>query len=241
MKLLTPQEVKDTKAKELARDILRVKETTDVVLKTRQRLAEAESDFNKTLAKNREKWAEEEESHFKRVKDMESEIDVLEAKKLNALIPLGILKEGTYDKMEDAVNFLTQLRQREKTLDDSVELLENRLDEVGEKEQNLKQLENRLFLREEGIKRQEENIRINNELLTNQLAEFATTKLKAENNITERITAVILKERSVDAKDELNKRNIKALEDKERALIDERETLARAWKELERMKGQISP
>ncbi len=240
MKLLTPQSVKDLKSQDLARGILRAKETEDAIKKINQRRAEAEVSFNSALARNRELWAKEEQDHQKRKTELQFEIDTLEAKRLNALIPINIIKISAEDKMKEATDFLTGLRLRERVVEETTERLEDKLDEVGEREITVKNKEKELLLKQQGIERQEENLRLNNERLTEQMKEHLVLKQNAITNIEERTKEVVLKERSLEAKEQLIQRNLKAIKDKEKQLSDERGTLDRAWKELERMKG-ISP
>ena len=240
MKLLTPQAVKDVKSQELARNVLRAKETEEAINKINQRRAEAEETFNLALARNRELWAKEEAEHQKRKKEIEFEIDKLEAKKLNALIPIDIIKISAEDKMKEATEFLTNLRVREQVAEETLEKLEDKLDEVGEREVTLKEKEKQFLLKQEGMARQEENFRINSEKLTERMKEILSLEQKAISNIEERTKAVIIKERSLEAKEQSIQRNFKAIQIKEKQLEDQRETLKRAFEEVEKRKT-ISP
>lgn len=239
MKLLSPQEVREQKTQEIARNILRAKETEEVTRKINQNRAKAEADFSSALAHHRELWAQEEEEHRKRKEEMQSEIDTLEAKKLNALVPINILKVSAEDKMKEATDFLANLRKRENDTEELKERLEDRLDDVAEKETELLDKERKLSLRQQGIERQEENIRLSNNKLTEEMKELLSLKAQAIQNIESRTKEVVLKEQTLNAKEQLIKRNIKSIEEREIQLADERATLDKAWKELERKK--ISP
>lgn len=234
MRLLTPQASSDAKNQEVAREIIRTQEVERVAKDTRIRLAQAEADFSSTLAKQRERWAHDEEEHLLRVKEMEAEIDALEAKKLNALIPLGIIKDGVYDRMDDAVGFLATLRKREIDNDTLTERLEDKLDEVGEREQTVLLREQKAGLREEGVERQRQATVNGSARLIKDMEEFAVKMIKEQKDADEKRDNIILQEQSLKAKDILLQRNEKALNDLDRKLQDERETLNRAWEELKR-------
>lgn len=78
MKLLSPKEVRDANQGELTKQILRAKETQEIVDETNLKLAKAEADFNAMLAKNRVIWAKEEEEHSLRLQEMKKELKSLE-------------------------------------------------------------------------------------------------------------------------------------------------------------------
>ena len=81
MQLLKPQENKDLKSAQDLRNIIRTQEILKAEQDARLKLANAEADFNNTLAKNRDKWAKEEETHSTRVREMNTEIENLELQK----------------------------------------------------------------------------------------------------------------------------------------------------------------
>lgn len=234
MKLLSPLQNKDLKENQTVRELLRTQEVNKASEIARKNLAKAEADFQDTLARNLLKWEEEEEEHFKRVQEMKVEINGLEAKRLNSLIPLGILEEGVDDRMQDAVTFLANLRLREENAEDLTERLENKLDEVGQKDQDLKKKERQLLLREEGIERQTESTVLGAKRLSEEMTKITQMRSEATEELNEREKEVYLKERSNLSREESLKRTDKSLNDLAIQLAGERETLARAWDELKR-------
>lgn len=235
---MSPSEAKSLKDQDLARSILRIQETERVIKDTHMRLAKSQMDFQESLARNRNQWATEEEEHSKRTKEIQDEIEKLEAKKSNALIPINILKDAVTSDMKDAEIFLKSLRERESNADILTEKLEDKLDEVGEREQTVKRQESALTLKIQGVDRQREIITESSEKLTQEISNFAVKMDLAEKDINERKTAVIFKERSLEAIDQTQKRTAKALLDKETRLADERGVLDRAWQEYRRMSGK---
>ena len=113
MKLLSLKQVNDTRATEVARDILRTQEIQEVADKTRKSLANAQADFSNTLASHKERWAKEEEKYKERKVKMEREIDILEKRKTQALIPISMYQKEADEKMKEAHNFLLEAKKKE--------------------------------------------------------------------------------------------------------------------------------
>ena len=238
MQLLKPQENKDLKSAQDLRNIIRTQEILKAEQDARLKLANAEADFNNTLAKNRDKWAKEEETHSTRVREMNTEIENLELQKLNTLVPFNILKEGVYADMSDAEAYLKKLRDREEYNDDLTERLQDKLDDVGAREQDLKQKILEVSIREDGLQRQSQNTNIATEKLNNELMAFAVYKKENEDLLLQRrLIADRTDEGLVMRELELNKKT-KEVNDRAIRLADERGVLDRAWKELQRKQRQ---
>ena len=234
MQLLKPQENKDLKSAQDLRNIIRTQEILKAEQDARLKLANAEADFNNTLAKNRDKWAKEEETHSTRVREMNTEIENLELQKLNTLVPFNILKEGVYADMSDAEAYLKKLRDREEYNDDLTEKLQDKLDDVGAREQDLKQKILEVSIREDGLQRQNQNTNIATEKLNNELMAFAAYKKENEDLLLQRrLIADRTDEGLVMRELEINKKT-KEVNDRAVRLADERGVLDRAWQELRR-------
>ncbi len=240
MKLLSPQTLKQAKNDEQALLIIRIGELRKLETQLRQNTSKAEADFKKTLADNLAVWEQEFERHQLLKKQMKAEIDDLTAKKMNALIPVGIISKATERRLDDAEKYIQELRQRKEDNEELREKLEDRLDEVGAREQDIIAREQKSEVREIGLTKQEELVKEGNERLSQELTKFLAKKEAEEKDLDERKTAVSLRERSVESKEELQKRTDLALNSLALRLEDERRTLDRAWKELERKKN-ISP
>ena len=131
MKLFSPQEVRDKKNLETARDILRTKEVEDVLKRTNQQLAQAEADFASALAKNKRIWANEETEHAKRVSEMSEEIKELEQRKAQALIPIQMYKDQADTLLKEAQEALELAKVREYQARETQNALEDKLDELS--------------------------------------------------------------------------------------------------------------
>jgi hypothetical protein len=230
MKLLTPSQQSDTKALNQAQEIRRTQSIQEAAQRTRLDLSKANADFSTTMASFKEKWATEEQLHAERVKGMGIEVKELEERKRIALIPLKIYEDQANKILKEAQLYLVEVANKEHDIDQLRELLENKLDDVGDREQKLRTKEIKLGLREKGIEEQGRQITDGIKLLNSQTQEFATRKLKSEKELDDRKTEIILLERSLDAKNESNKRTEKALgiwalqlKDQEGILLREKE------------------
>lgn len=211
---------------------MRTKELAETERRARLALANAEAEFNTVMAKNQASWAVIEEKHQKRVAEMGKEIEKLENKRLNALIPVKIIAEATEGRLKSASEYVSELKQREEKINETQELLEDKLDEVGQIKEDILKQESKLKLREEGLQRQTANQNILNKQLSVDLALFNANVKKVNKELDDKKTALILQEQSLKAKEMTIKRTDRALLDKERLLASERQTLDAAWKEL---------
>lgn len=236
MRLLTPNQTKDLQSEEQVLKILRTQETEEAAKRANMGLARAEADFAATLARNREIWEQEEKEHAKRKKEMAQEVLELEEKRSQALIPVSLLQDKADKKMREAEEFSKELKVREDGIEEIKDILEDRLDEVGEREVAADKREKSLDLRTQGIERQSKMISEGAVNLTQRISDFEVKKAEEERELSERKTALFLRERSVTAKEESQKRTAKSLQDWETQLKDERGTLNRAWAELEHKK-----
>lgn len=236
MKLLTPKQTSDIKGQETAREILRTQEIHNLAEEERRKLTKAEMEFEQALAGQRARWAMEELEHSKIKKEMQKEIEELERKKLNALIPVDILEKSATEKLEESEKFLKELQLREKSNEETAEILQDRLDEVGEREQTVIQAEKHIKLEKEGIERQKEATIDGIKNLNEAMQNFAQRSANAEKDIEERKKAIFIQDRSLNALKEQLEGKEKELNAIAIRLRDERGVLDRAFKEVERMK-----
>lgn len=234
MRLLSPSQNKDLKEQQNIRELLRAQETEKAAKKARLALANSQADFSDALAKQRVKWAEEEEEHTKRTAEMQTEINRLEAKRLNALIPVKIIEQSAEERLHEAEEFMEKLREREVYAEDLAEKLQDRLDETGQKDQDLKRKEQDLIAREHGVSHQTKLTAQSSLDLSIKMAEFKEEKSEAETAIKQKQTVLELQEQALVKREEVVDKQDKELKEKAVRLADERNVLDRAWNELRR-------
>lgn len=228
MRLLTPVAQRDAKQAENVRQILRAQETQEIVKSINKTRVKAEVDFNDTLAKHRHIWATEEAEHDKRKKEMEAELVPLEERKREALVPIAIYKKQADDKVAEAEGILTLAKEKESKADDLLETLEEKLTAVSDREHAVKTEEDKQVIAREGISIQQEQTRAGVQKLSEQMADFDTYKAKEEESLYNRKKEVTLAEININAKIEKVKRNVKAIQEREIQIEDQRRTLERA-------------
>lgn len=240
MQLLSPSQTRDQKEDENARSILRTQELRELEREQRISLAKAEADFQSLLVSQRQRMEREETSHAARVADMQKEIALLEAEKLNTLIPFAVLKEGTEERMTYATDYLKGLRQREADVETRMELLEDKLDGVTETERHLADRASELDRKQYGMNQQAQLMKESNTTLTRAIADFAAEKLAGEADIRSRTQILAEKEKAGATQEAFIASETERLEVIAKRLADERGVLDRAFAEVRRMK-QASP
>lgn len=229
MKLLSPLAQKDKQQEETVRKILRTQETEELAKKANIKLARAEADFNEALARNRSKWALEEEEHAKRILHMSDEVAALENRKKDALVPISMYKEEVDKTMAEAKNIVARAKEKEENVDYLTEKLEEKLTEVGDRENAVAKEEQRQTIAKEGIESQKEQVRSGVKQLSQEMLDFHVCKEKEEANISERKKEVALAEINVVAQAEKNQRDLDAMKIWDIQLKDERATLDREY------------
>lgn len=235
MKLLSPSIRKDTEESERQLGLLRMQEQQKEANRIRKELANAEADFKAVLAKNRTQWAKEEQDHEDRIMEMKKEVAELEDRKAQALIPVKMYEAQAHQYLEQAQEALKTAHRREKDADALNDLLQDKLDAVGQKEQDLSLLEATLTARQAGIEQQTEQVQDGVKSLNKEMQGFARLKEAIEADLREKRIALTLKERSLSAKEKKLERKEESLTALATQLEDERGTLDRAWKELKKL------
>lgn len=225
MKLFSANELKQKKDLDMTREVLRTQEMQKVADKARKEMSNSEADFKEMLAKNKEKWSQEELEHAQRVKEMEAEVKVLENKKQQALIPIEIYKDSANELMKEAARLIGVAKQHEDENEELKENLEDKLDDVGDREIKVSDRESKVLLREQGSLLQNQQIIEGVKKLSKEMSLFTAKKLKEEKDIEEIKTALFLKERTLVAKEETLNITKKTLEEWEIRLKDQRNVL----------------
>ncbi len=232
MKLLSPFQNKEKKDNELAKKILRIQEIEKLSTKANARIAQAEADFKDALKRNQEIWASEYETHLQKVKQMEAEINALEKRKEQALIPIELYKAEADKIMEEARIILGRAKETEEQNDYLQEKLETKLTEVGDRENKVKDEEQKQQIAREGIIAQQNSTREGIENLTKEIIKFHKKQQEEETSLLKRKEEVSLAEINLKGKIDKYKNNLEALKVWEIQLKDERDTLQREYDRL---------
>lgn len=197
MKLFTSEEIKSSKATELARDVMRTSDIKKALDKARTELNNVNAQFEVALANQRVKWISEEEVALGKIRDLETELKVLERRKQQALIPIDLYQQRVDNINKEANDKLKSATDKQFYVDELSEKLEEKLDEVSEKDQSLQKREENLFVKEKAVQMQEEgNKKMSQEINTRALF-FIKEMEDREKDFNNRKTALELKEISL--------------------------------------------
>ena len=197
MKLFTSEEIKSSKATELARDVMRTSDIKKALDKARTELNNVNAQFEVALANQRVKWISEEEIALGKIKVLEDELKVLERRKQQALIPIDLYQQRVDNINKEANDKLKSATDKQIYVDELSEKLEEKLDEVSEKDQSLQKREENLFVKEKAVQMQEEgNKKMSQEINTRALF-FIKEMEDREKDFNNRKTALELKEISL--------------------------------------------
>ena len=237
MKLLPLQQLQDTKARELEREALRTKERNEAADRSLKRLAQSEADFQLMLAGQQARWAREQQDHQKLAAEMTKEVYELEERREKALIPVKIEEEKAQEALRKASETLKSALQREEEAEQLSEALQDKLDAVGAREQDLLQKEKRAEVKEGALKIMEEQRQANAKTMTDQMQSFNVARAELFKDLERRNTELTLKERSLNAWSERLNETEKTLADWDKRLKDERGTLDRIL--IRKQKGSL--
>ena len=197
LKLYTAEEIKSSKATELARDVMRTSDIKKALDKARTELNNVNAQFEVALANQRVKWISEEEVALGKIRDLETELKVLERRKQQALIPIDLYQQRVDNINKEANDKLKSATDKQIYVDELSEKLEEKLYEVSEKDQSLQKREENLFVKEKAVQMQEEgNKKMSQEINTRALF-FIKEMEDREKDFNNRKTALELKEISL--------------------------------------------
>ncbi len=155
MKILTQKEITDKKQSQVERDIIRAKETKEVLEKVTQDLAETEAKFNVALSNQRVRWLKEEEEAMDRLNSIRSEISALERENKDKLVLLDEREKKSYSLLIEAEKALDQAHAKEHAAaqelekqEDLTDLLQNKLDSLSDRETDVEKREQKVTVRE---------------------------------------------------------------------------------------------
>lgn len=166
MKILTATEIKTASESEKTKDIVRLETTRKALSDAQKKLDEAEAKFDVALANQRIRWATEEEEAVKKLGLLLVEINALELRREQAIIPIDDEKKKAHDLfiqaetvLADARGTATEADKRQQHNQELSDILQTRLDGLSEREVKLDYREKNLAIREESAIAEREQIK----------------------------------------------------------------------------------
>lgn len=230
MKLLLPKQHQQNKEKEDAVKRIRTAELEKEYEDKLRLLNNLNADFEKALEVQKDTYAEEKEKHALWRNAAQIEVSALEIRKNNALLPIVERENEVTLKEERLREGLDVLEQAKASLEEEKEFMYKRLEEVGERETEVRHSQDSLVIRKSGIDAQSESIKLQAKQFSKTLEELAKASMEREQEYQTRKTILDARADTLEMKETRLSGMDKELTNRERALADRYQTLERTIK-----------
>ena len=112
MKLFNPTEVIQAKEKKLAEDIKKANQINELLSNKRLETRKLETEFYEMLSRQERQWEEEKTNYNREIEELRIEVNNLERRKMEALVPLNEKKEDLEKLIKDVENKAKVLDQK---------------------------------------------------------------------------------------------------------------------------------
>ncbi len=241
MQLISPKKLEDTAAAETALRLIRIEELRKAEERARIQLNQTEDDFKNMLERHKQEWEKEFQAYKEKKDFLEKEIQKLTAEKMSIAVPFEIIKQGADARVQEANELLQCVQQKELDADELTERLEEKLDAVEQKGEDLRIREQKVAIREMNVKDIEEHAQTGTKDLGLRIVEFNAYKKKELSDMDKRKTEIILKERTLETKAISILAREKEIENEKKRIADERIVLAQAFEEVRRREKALVP
>lgn len=234
MKLLSPVEIESRKQTEITRDIARTESVREALSDAQLELNQNEANFDVSLARQREVYIKMEIESLEKLDEIKKEIEIAEKRREKALIPIDDVSKKAYDNLQRSESILKEADLQKVKNEEIEKLLIEKLDDVGAKEIDLNDREQKIVVKETAIKDQTSQIKTMSESLNGEwqklhasIAEYESKNKIDTDAISKWNTDLISREKNLAEEKLLSMKQIA----KEKALIKDREdTLEREIK-----------
>ena len=193
--------------------------------------------FEKRMQEQRQVYGEEKEHLQDDLRALEASVAQKEHELVELLVPVEEYAErakGTLSKAQmKAISIMT----REEEIAGKEELLQEKLDEVSEREIIVAENEIKIESRLKGIEDEAQMVSTGHKLLNEDRSRFEIERREKEKTLQEKESSITIIERR---NREYLENRTKELNDQEKALKDKREALDRAFSQVEKLKEQYN-
>jgi chromosome segregation ATPase len=234
--VFTPTQAKIAAEQRTSKDAIRAKEIATITQELLKEKEEIERSFQETIVRQQKIAEQLYEENVAKKKELEAQVEKLEKRRTDALMPL-LIKEEDIQSTQDSIRARQlELDERAASLEDEQRVLMRRLDEVSSRIQDLDAREKRVKQMEQGAEFQRNQVANSIKRMNTQMAEF-------QNKVEEKETAFAYRQSELDAQKNLYDENDKKLIEREkeiaagkRLLADQRVLLEKGFKELIKLK-----
>src|SRR5574343_552495 len=232
MKLFTPTQTKTLYTNKQAEDIEKIAYLTKTLNGLQRQINDANENFKKLLTNQREVYSSEKEKLQDELKKLNADLTILRRERKKLLKPIGEYRAETEKALLEATERAQSVESRENELTYSIEKLQAKLDDVGQREMDIQERAKKLRIREEATEKEAKMVSDGHVRLNEMMAKFQKELNEKTQVLKERENAMIIVEQR--NKEYLAKRE-KELADTQRKLDDQRGVLDRLYKEIKRL------
>ena len=236
MKLFSPQESDNKKQSEIARDVARVEILRDEIIKAQKELGEVKAQFDLTMAKQRQYFAEEEEKHIREIDKLNKEVKALEERQKVARFPIAPAERKAYDNLQKSEQTLLEIKLQKEKNEEIEEALTDKLISLSDKDEELFEREKKVRMMEESATNQKLHLETLSKSLSEKWADLYKRETSLNESFAKREREIELHEKDLSGREDVllyEKEQVK--KDKEKIASD-RITLKTAFLELKRKK-----
>lgn len=237
MKLMSPQETRDSKAAETSLNIARTQEVRKALSEAQRQLREAEAAFDVSLSSQRLQFASMQAEESDKLFALSKEVSALEARRRELLLPIDDIRAKAENALREAAISMRLADERQEELDRMQEIFEERLDQASDTVQKAEEQERKAARKAKGIEAQEEMTRIGSARLSESIRAFISEGEKRDAELSERRLSLDRQGYTLDSRENLLRIAEEDMKGREILLADGRAALGRAWKELENKKN----
>jgi chromosome segregation ATPase len=228
MNLLSQPQGKSKHELDIADQERRIIQLDGLIVKKRKELEELDATFVRNLSEKGAQNYEEEQNWRQRIDSLRIEVEALESRRKSALVPL----EERGKKVEDRERVLLQREEqaalKESDIEYTSQALENRLDEISEREQESISYEKRLSERDMVLKIRESELETRMAALTEVIRQVLLDAERAKAEASERKALLRGRDISITEREQSVARQEASFVNRERAILDRYQTLQRA-------------
>lgn len=232
LKLLSTTEASTKARKATEAEKHRLVEVQTLITQKYKELSQAETDFADALLKQQGVWADHLKTFEEKRDQLKKEVEELEERRRQALIPLTEREKMLDTKHSALVTWEESLATKEEDLEAKSGLLTVKLDEVAERELQADTMAKSLTKREEGIQLQAGQITRDQALLATASTDLTKRVNEAEHAITLKWAAVNAREQNLIERERKVQEAEAGFAARERVIQDKYDTLERTTKRI---------
>lgn len=201
MRLFSSTEVVSNREAITVAEIRRLETVNKELTVKRHELEKLEGDFNFALDVNRKQFEEERAEHSRIINALKTEVEQLEARKLQNLIPLEVDAKKLENERKRLSKLEARLKEEQEDIEEKSELLQDKLTEVSQRSAELDNFSKKQTLAQQGIDSQRAQIALQAEEMSKVMISTRADFNTQQNVILRQEAVLKLKEEQLASKE----------------------------------------